>query len=189
MFCKAICNASFTEILSCFPPESRPATAAYLKAVFRTHIGTLHSSEQAGTVRSRRLFYLHFACTMNWTNDLLLEKQGEDRTRGQYQLAMFAIHLSTGHSLRCRTLHLDTIKQYVFAAASLLMCFSGIDFRRDNPFDKHFGHILSPVYDDIKKHDLLNAHWNGKKYQNRKSQAKLSQDSHKSEKTSNLKVV
>jgi hypothetical protein len=38
---------------------------------------------------------------------------------------------------------------YVLAAASFLVIFSGIDYRKDCNSDKNMGHILKPVYDDI----------------------------------------
>ena len=90
---------------------------------------------------------------MKWDDNLLLD--GASPVRGQLQLAAYALHLSTGAGIHCRQLKLDTIKQYVFAAASFLALFSNRDFRKDNPSDSNFGHLLGPVFDDLKKYETV----------------------------------
>ena len=90
---------------------------------------------------------------MNWDDDLLLEQAS--RERGQYQLAMYAIHLATGSSIYLRTLKPATIKQYVYAVSSFLAYFSGQDFRKDVDRDAAMGSVLGPVYRALDQFDSL----------------------------------
>lgn len=93
---------------------------------------------------------------MKWDDDLLLENDPVRLAeRGQWQLAMYALHLSCGHTIYCRRIRASTIEDYVHAAATLLASFGGIDFRKDNPADRSMGHILAPVYRDIKHYESL----------------------------------
>ena len=93
---------------------------------------------------------------MKWHDNLLLEGGTPDLAfRGQFQLAMYALHLSSGHSIYCKRICAATIEQYVFAAASFLTLFTGVDFRKDLPSDKHMGHILAPIYRDLKKYETV----------------------------------
>ena len=93
---------------------------------------------------------------MKWDENLLLEGDTDElRERAQFQLAMYALHLSSGHTIYCRRIKADTIAQCVFAAASFLAMFSGVDYRKDNATDSHMGHILAPVYRDLKKFETI----------------------------------
>jgi hypothetical protein len=93
---------------------------------------------------------------MNWDDDLLLEGDDPDiATRGQFQFAMYALHLSCGNSIHCRSIKAATIEQYLLAAASFLSLFTGVDYRKDNQSDKQMGHILGPVLRDLKKFELV----------------------------------
>ena len=93
---------------------------------------------------------------MNWREDFLLEGDSpEVALRGQFQLAMYAIHLSLGNSIYCRAIRAATIEQYVLALAMFLMHFTGVDFRKDRPGDSHFGHILAPVFKELRRYDAL----------------------------------
>ena len=91
---------------------------------------------------------------MRWGDNLLLEGD-VDPIRGQLQLAMYAIHLSTGHSIYCKQIKAKTIESYVKDVASFLALFSGRDFRKDNPTDKHMGSILASVYKDLHAFESL----------------------------------
>jgi hypothetical protein len=71
--------------------------------------------------------------------------------QGHHQLAMYAIHLSAGHSIYRRSIKVATIKQYLLAAASFVAQFTGIDFRKDDPTDTQLGHTLASVLKDLKK--------------------------------------
>lgn len=97
---------------------------------------------------------------MKWLDNLLLEAVpgalAEDlATRGQYQLAMYALHLSSGHSIYCKSIKVATIEQYLLAASSFICQFSGVDFRKDRPTDSHMGSILRPVLRDLKKYESV----------------------------------
>ena len=90
---------------------------------------------------------------MNWDDDLLLANTPKER--GVIQLAVYAVHLSKGSALTARSIKVKTIKEYVFAAASLLASFSGIDHRYDNPTDRQFGSLLQAVYNDLEKYETV----------------------------------
>ena len=90
---------------------------------------------------------------MNWDDDILL--LDADPLRGQAQLAAYAIHLSRGSTLTARQIKVKTIKEYVFAVASFLALFSGIDYRFDTPSDKNFGQLLSSVYTDLERYETV----------------------------------
>ena len=93
---------------------------------------------------------------MKWTDNLVLEGEWDDlKERGQWQLAMYALHLSSGNSIYCKQIRATTIEQYVFAAASYMALFSGHDYRKDSPNDRSMGHILAPVYKDLKKYETI----------------------------------
>ena len=93
---------------------------------------------------------------MKWTDNLLLEGDWEQlKKRGQWQLAMYALHLGTGNSIYCKQIKTSTIEQYVFAAASFISLFTGVDYRKDNPQDRKMGHILGPVYRDLRKYEAI----------------------------------
>jgi hypothetical protein len=93
---------------------------------------------------------------MKWQDNLLLEGDNPDLAkRGQYQLAMYALHLSYGHSIQCKSIKVATIEQYLLAAASFVAFFTGTDFRKDHPTDAHMGVILSPVLRDLRKYESV----------------------------------
>lgn len=91
---------------------------------------------------------------MKWGDNLLLEGD-VDPLRGQLQLAMYAIHLSTGNSIYCKQIKAKTIESYVKDVASFLALFSGRDFRKDQPTDRHMGTILASVYKDLHAFEAL----------------------------------
>jgi hypothetical protein len=91
---------------------------------------------------------------MKWDDSLLLEEEGLAE-RGQLQLAMYALHLSSGNSIYCKSIKVATIEQYLLAAATFLAQYSGVDYRKDHAHDKHLGHILAPILRDIKKYESV----------------------------------
>ena len=93
---------------------------------------------------------------MKWTDNWILT--GDEpglALRGQLQLAMYAVHLSTGHSIYCKRIKASTIEQYVLAAATFLAFFTGADFRKDRPTDSYMGHILGPVYKNLRTYETV----------------------------------
>ena len=77
---------------------------------------------------------------MNWRDTLLFE----DPTPEMALRALYAQHLGSSHSIYCKHIKATTVEAYVFAAATFLAQFSGVDFRKDNPSDTRSGHILYP---------------------------------------------
>ena len=93
---------------------------------------------------------------MNWTDDFLLERDTPDTVlRGQVQLALYAIHLASGNNIFCKSLRCSTIEQYVLAASSFLAQFSGLDYRKDASSDIRMGHLLAPIYKEIKRYETV----------------------------------
>ena len=92
---------------------------------------------------------------MKWDNLLLEGGTPAVALRGQYQLAMYALHLSAGHSIYCRSIKVATIEQYLLAAATFLALFTGIDPRKDRPTDTHMGTTLAPVLRDLRKYESV----------------------------------
>ena len=68
---------------------------------------------------------------------------------------MYAVHLSCGHSIHCKSIKAATIEQYVLAAASFISMFTGVDYRKDNPSDTKMGHLLAPIFRDLKKYETI----------------------------------
>ncbi|MGL4351839.1 MAG: hypothetical protein ACRCT2_14995, partial [Plesiomonas shigelloides] len=75
--------------------------------------------------------------------------------RGQFQLAMYALHLSSGNSIYCKSIKVATIEQYLLAASTFLAHFTGVDFCKDHATHRHMGVILAPVLRDLKKFESL----------------------------------
>jgi hypothetical protein len=93
---------------------------------------------------------------MKWHDNLLLEGDNPALIeRWQHQLAMYAIHLSAGHSIYCRSIKVATIEQYLLAASSFVAHFTGIDFRKERPTDTQLGHTLASVLKDLKKYESV----------------------------------
>ena len=93
---------------------------------------------------------------MRWDDNLTLEGDDPDlHLWGQYQLAMYAVHLSWGNSTYSKTIKAATIEQYLLAASSFLALFLGHDLLKDNPQDRTLGHLLTPILRDIKKYESV----------------------------------
>jgi hypothetical protein len=100
--------------------------------------------KDARTIRSRRLHYLEFSYALNLFDDIAL--QHASILRCNYQVAMYAAHLASGSSLRCRSIRTDTIKRYIFNVAKFIGSFSNRDIRKANPLDTKFCLPLQAVF-------------------------------------------
>jgi hypothetical protein len=92
---------------------------------------------------------------MKWDNLLLVGGTAPIALRGQYQFAMYAIHLSTGHSIHCKSIKVATIEQYLLAAATFVASFTGVDFRKDSPTATRMGTILAPVIRELRRYETV----------------------------------
>jgi hypothetical protein len=91
---------------------------------------------------------------MRWADNYLLEGDNPALAlRGQYQLAMYALHLSSGQSIYCKSIKVATIEQYLLAAASFMALFTGIDVRKDRPTDSNLGTILTRTLRDLRQYE------------------------------------
>jgi len=102
--------------------------------------------KQARTIRSRRIHYFEFIVALKLHDDLLLEDA--PITRCNFQVAMYAAHLASGSSLRCRSIKTETIKRYIFNLAKFLSSFTPRDIRKTNPLDTKFSLPLQSLYDE-----------------------------------------
>ena len=94
-----------------------------------------------------------FARSMNWFDDPVMEKM--PLRRKQLQLAMFALHLFTGHSITCRQIKANTIRAYLRAVATFMQLFGNqqMDCHQDHPLDKSMGILLTRIFAEIDRYD------------------------------------
>ena len=93
--------------------------APYVESVFRAMSGPSRTAKAAGTLRTRRLYFLYFACCLGWQDNPVLE--GKSLEVCHWTLACYAIHFSYGNTIYCRRITAGTIKLYVLAAAASLI--------------------------------------------------------------------
>jgi hypothetical protein len=88
---------------------------------------------------------------MKWTDDISCASL--DRRRVQLQLALYAMHLGSAHTLLSKSIKCATIKNYIFDVASFLRRFDANqrDFRRDHDSDKHFAAPLTKVFTELER--------------------------------------
>ena len=67
---------------------------------------------------------------------------------------LYALYVHSGGSGFCQTVKLNTVRNYVNDMASLVAKrLVGVDIRKDNPTDKHFGKKLTTVYKEIERYE------------------------------------
>jgi hypothetical protein len=90
-----------------------------------------------------------FMHDLNWHKDDLT-LASIPRKRGVLQIAMYAEHLSTGSTLMCHQIHIDTLKAYIRNVASFFGLFGSVsrDFRKDNDIDTRWSRHLQGVFDE-----------------------------------------
>jgi hypothetical protein len=64
-------------------------------------------------------------------------------------MALYALHLSSGHSLKCKTLRVATNKKYLFDAATLVTSCGDRDPRYLEPNSKTFAPAIQVIYDEM----------------------------------------
>jgi hypothetical protein len=64
-------------------------------------------------------------------------------------MTLYAHHLSTGHSLKCKTLRVATIKKYLFDTATMLSSCGDRDPRYLEPNSKTFAPAIQVIYDEM----------------------------------------
>ena len=67
------------------------------------------------------------------------------------QLALYALHLASGHSLQCRTLKAATVSKYIFDVASMITPLIGMDPRRTLPDSPKLVPQLQLVFEEMRK--------------------------------------
>jgi hypothetical protein len=77
--------------------------------------GPPKSAKDLGTLRTRSVHWLSFCVDLKLTDDLTLQHVPIERC--VYQIAMYAVHLATGHSISCRAIKAATITKYLLAVA------------------------------------------------------------------------
>ena len=69
--------------------------------------------------------------------------------RRSYQLALYALHLASGHSLHCKTLRVSSIKNYLFDVANMITSCGGRDPRYLDSNSKTFAPAIQVIYDEM----------------------------------------
>ena len=103
----------------------------------------------ARTVRNRRLRSFLFCHRLNLTDDWLLENQPQ--ARANFQLAMYAMHLATGSTLKCQTIQSGTIKGYLHDVAKFLGRFRAINPRFVSATDTKLAPIIGKMIAEQKR--------------------------------------
>ncbi|CAB9523033.1 unknown protein [Seminavis robusta] len=68
---------------------------------------------------------------------------------------MYAVHLSSGHSIHCKAIKSGTIEQYLLAVTTLIQNFTQVDYRKDKPGDTKLGKYITGVMKDIRKYESM----------------------------------
>ena len=107
------------------------------------------STKELGMIRSRRLHYFIFAVSMKWDDDLTLANS--PRACGVLQLAMYALHLTTGCTLYFRQIKRATVERYIKDVASFLSLFSeeDRDLRKEYATDTRNSPYLRAAYHEM----------------------------------------
>jgi hypothetical protein len=75
--------------------------------------------------------------------------------RRSYQMALYALHLSSGHSLKCRTLRVATIKKYLFDTATMITSCGDRDPRYLEPNSKSFAPAIQAIYEEMSRWECV----------------------------------
>ena len=97
-----------------------------------------------------------FACRMTWDDDLLRERMA--LVRIQYQIAIYAFHLSTGSTLFVVQLKRRQSKRNATRWSCSSFIFNGVHDRKDHASDRNMrrlGYILAPVYAELDRYEQV----------------------------------
>jgi hypothetical protein len=94
-----------TLVLQLFPTECGAHLATTVETILRLTAGTLRTSKELGTARTRRIHYVRFCYNLKLTDDLHLANVSQ--ARRNWQMALYAVHLATGNNLFCRSILFD----------------------------------------------------------------------------------
>ena len=117
--------------------------------------GPARTAKSARTLHSRRLYFVYFTSYLGWRDNPVLE--GKSLVVCNWTLAVYAIHLSYGHTILCKSISAATIKQYVLAAASLIAQFrtDTIDPRCHSATSKEFAPCLDGVFKELIRYEKV----------------------------------
>jgi hypothetical protein len=96
-----------------------------------------------------------FAHDMKWTDDMFMEKMTLERAN--FQLAMYAARLGTGHTITMHQITCATIRKYVNAVATFvgLLGLHPRDPRKEAPADHGFAECLQAVYKELERYEKV----------------------------------
>eukprot|EP00978_Attheya_sp_CCMP212_P023123 scaffold70121_cov55-Attheya_sp.AAC.3 len=123
-------------ILSTLSPESQASLADLASFVVKTRSGPNQTAAE-GTFRSRQGHFLKFCDKHKITDPVMAKADQDDRN---YVLACYASSLIHGETILARTIKTDTIKRYLYAAASFSLARQCVDPRL-NFFGKESHHL------------------------------------------------
>ena len=136
-----------TSVLQLFPTQCGANLAATVETVLRLTAGTPRTSKELGTARTRRIHCMRFCYDLGLTDDLYLANVSQDRRN--WQMALYAVHLATGHTLLCRSIKASTILAYLRDIAKFLGRFSDIDARYRTSTDTTLAPQIKAVIDEV----------------------------------------
>ncbi|KAG7345240.1 hypothetical protein IV203_032771 [Nitzschia inconspicua] len=140
-------SAKRARILESLPPGSRAAIAPTLDAVFCCELGATHKTKVVRHVRSMRIHFIWYL-----DEHKLIERVFPvvdlPLVTLNYVFACYAAHLGSGHTLSRRNIRSDTIRNYLYAAATLVQMFhpEGLDPRKEKGL-----HAICPSIDKVLK--------------------------------------
>jgi hypothetical protein len=117
--------------------------------------GPARDPKTAGTLRTRRLYFVWFTSHIGWHENPVLE--GQPLEVCNWVLALFLIHLSYGNNIFCRDLKVGTLHQYILAAASLIAQYSSykVDPRREGPTSSKLARCLDAVFRELMRYETV----------------------------------
>jgi hypothetical protein len=137
------------EVLQLFPPDSRVHIVDSISSVLRARFGPPKTTKDLGTIRNHRIHYFQqFLHTMTIQDNWLLSNVPQERQH--WQLALYAAHLATGHTLLCRSIKADTISKQLKHIADFHGRF-GPDPRKTQSADAKISTLITGVINEVRR--------------------------------------
>jgi hypothetical protein len=133
------------EFLELFPPDSRVYLVTGATAVLQCMAGRPKSSKKLRTVHSRRLHYFLFCHAVGLSDNLLLDNMSQARRNAQ--MALYAVHLTSGENLYCRAIKAVTIGNYSHDVAQFLARFLVVDVRNVGATQLRLAPVIQAILD------------------------------------------
>jgi hypothetical protein len=111
--------------------------------------GPPKSAKELGTFRTHCLHFFAFCLDKNLEDDMALQHCSIQRCT--WQLAMYAVHLATGHTVSCRAIKANTIDKYIRNVAKFCARSNPRDPRKLEQTQKLLAPAIQGVIDEVKR--------------------------------------